>query len=514
VRLALLIYGILNAILYASLLPLWDGFDEPFHYGYVQTLSRQRTLPRLNESVLSEEVWQSLRLAPASARVKLNLPMVITFGDYFRLDPPARAQLRAALNSLPPSLAEVPSQMLDYEAQHPPLAYLPLAVADILLKDQPLLLRIWFLRLICGIGAVIVTALVTLRLARQMGLPSGYTWAALFVLLSSQMFYAATAHVANDWLAIPLFALVISACIDLHHSPTAASALRAALALAAGLLTKAYFLALLPVAAGVILWLARRCGLGLRPALIFAGALFLAAGPWYTRNLLLYGNVPGMQETTGGVPFASLASAVIKMPWLRALVATARNSLWTGNNSFTAYSATASFVMLGLLALAASIYLRRWTESKPTERIAMAACLCYVAALSYAALLIFRSTRGESVAPPAWHVQALLAPGWCLIFLGLSRSRRLGRWVAVSLVCCWVYLISSTYFAKLIPLYSGYPEPSVRLVRLLSWYGPSTNQAWNVLSLTAIMPAGFVLPLAAVVSMSAVGLAVAVSERA
>jgi len=168
----------------------------------------------------------------------------------------------------------------------------------------------------------------------------------------------------------------------------------------------------------------------------------------------------------------------------------------------------------GLLALAASIYLRRWTESKPTERIAMAACLCYVAALSYAALLIFRSTRGESVAPPAWHVQALLAPGWCLIFLGLSRSRRLGRWVAVSLVCCWVYLISSTYFAKLIPLYSGYPEPSVRLVRLLSWYGPSTNQAWNVLSLTAIMPAGFVLPLAAVVSMSAVGLAVAVSERA
>ena len=30
--LAVLAYGALNAILYAGLLPLWDGFDEPFHH--------------------------------------------------------------------------------------------------------------------------------------------------------------------------------------------------------------------------------------------------------------------------------------------------------------------------------------------------------------------------------------------------------------------------------------------------------------------------------------------------
>ena len=44
-ELALLAYGALNAILYATLLPLWDGFDEPFHYSFVQHLARTRELP-------------------------------------------------------------------------------------------------------------------------------------------------------------------------------------------------------------------------------------------------------------------------------------------------------------------------------------------------------------------------------------------------------------------------------------------------------------------------------------
>ena len=31
----LIAYGVANALLYATLLPLWEGFDEPFHYSYV-----------------------------------------------------------------------------------------------------------------------------------------------------------------------------------------------------------------------------------------------------------------------------------------------------------------------------------------------------------------------------------------------------------------------------------------------------------------------------------------------
>jgi hypothetical protein len=49
-------FGVLNAVLYSMLLPLWDGFDEPFHYGYVETLAVRRTIPRLGSTPLSEEI--------------------------------------------------------------------------------------------------------------------------------------------------------------------------------------------------------------------------------------------------------------------------------------------------------------------------------------------------------------------------------------------------------------------------------------------------------------------------
>jgi len=35
-----------NAVLYSALLPLWEGFDEPFHFGYVQRLANGRGFPR------------------------------------------------------------------------------------------------------------------------------------------------------------------------------------------------------------------------------------------------------------------------------------------------------------------------------------------------------------------------------------------------------------------------------------------------------------------------------------
>ncbi len=30
-RVALAVYGMVSALAYAALLPLWEGFDEPFH---------------------------------------------------------------------------------------------------------------------------------------------------------------------------------------------------------------------------------------------------------------------------------------------------------------------------------------------------------------------------------------------------------------------------------------------------------------------------------------------------
>lgn len=74
-RRLLVAYALTNALLY-SLLPLWEGFDEPFHFAYVQQLANGQGLPDPRVARLSSEVGASILLAPASQVVKQNLPQV------------------------------------------------------------------------------------------------------------------------------------------------------------------------------------------------------------------------------------------------------------------------------------------------------------------------------------------------------------------------------------------------------------------------------------------------------
>lgn len=52
----LIAYAFLNAVLYSLLLPLWEGFDEPFHFGYVQQLANGQGLPDPRTTRLSGEL--------------------------------------------------------------------------------------------------------------------------------------------------------------------------------------------------------------------------------------------------------------------------------------------------------------------------------------------------------------------------------------------------------------------------------------------------------------------------
>src|SRR5579862_401940 len=89
---ALAAYGVLNAVLYSSLLPLWEGFDEPWHYGYVQYLSAHHRFPVLGPTLLSREINRSMELVPLSYLVVRNNHFrgVRTFTEYFALDSAAR----------------------------------------------------------------------------------------------------------------------------------------------------------------------------------------------------------------------------------------------------------------------------------------------------------------------------------------------------------------------------------------------------------------------------------------
>lgn len=143
----LLVFGLVNGVLYSGLLPLWEGFDEPFHYGYVQFLSTQHKLPVLGKTELSQQIWRSLQLVPASHVVQHNMKMLTTYDQYFKLSTPQQSLLQRQLQTLDPQLQRSSADgHSNYEVHHAPLAYGLLAFPDWLLSDYPITVRVLWLR--------------------------------------------------------------------------------------------------------------------------------------------------------------------------------------------------------------------------------------------------------------------------------------------------------------------------------------------------------------------------------
>ena len=116
---------------------------------------------------------------------------------------------------------------------------------------------------------------------------------------------------ATNWICYALKRRAVPSQITTFVTrPDRRSALTTALWLAAGLLTKAYFLAfaLLAVAVTAIsIWRGR---MGVKTALAGAILLLALAGPWYTRNLVLYKNVSGAYEQFAGIGMRQALAAM------------------------------------------------------------------------------------------------------------------------------------------------------------------------------------------------------------
>lgn len=494
-RTCLLFYGVLSAFAYASLLPLWEGFDEPFHYSYVQAVARHQRVPVRGQSGISEEVRASLALAPASHVVARNLPFVTTYGDWFRLPEAERARRGTALRSIPPETgSRIPDDGSNYEAQQAPLAYVLMAPLDRLWAGAPLPERVWRLRLVAGSVAAAAACLGTFLLAAQLGLPG--VWAAwmAFLLLSSQMFYAAAAHIANDWLAIALAPWFFAAAAAYSARPDARRGAALGVTLALGLLAKAYFLAFLPLALGLVLW--RRRG-----AAVVVAPLVVLAGPWYWRNWTLYGTVTGALEAIVHHSLGDIAGALLRMPWATAVASSARRSLWTANNSFDTFSAATLNIMLVLAVGAAVLFVRAALRKRPSppEGVMLAGCALFAGLVAYstAALFLVFGEPGLSGAP--WYTPTIFPAVFGLLACGLARAGHAGRWLAAAMAAMWAYVMAATWWLKLIPLYGGY-RGRARIGALAEWYG----QGPGLLGDTAIAAPDLVLALAASATLGAV----------
>jgi hypothetical protein len=482
-------YALLNALLYSVLTPLWEGFDEPFHFGYVQQLANGEGLPDPRTSRLSGETGTSLLLAPASAAVQKNLPQLTAYSEYFAWPAALRQEARRRLWTIPAALRWHPSQFVNYEGHHPPLAYALLAVPEGLMAEVPLPLRVAILRMLAAAAGSLLLLSGAGQVFSQLKIDGAFRTAALFCLLSCQMIWATLAHIGNDWLAVPIAVWCLAALNHLGTARGRGNAALAAAVLAAGLLTKAYFLAFAPLL--VLLCLQRRRW---QPLAIASLIVLGLAGPWYARNLGKYGDLSATQESRGGVTVGAAMRAAPAMNWRVVIPASIRTSLWTGNNSGGTFSRNT----LNVLIAAGMLALLMWAASRHAgpEWITAAFCGLFLLALGYAAAASHVFTHGAAMAPSPWYAQTIAAPLLGLAFLGASRWNRPGKLVAILLVALFGYVLAVTYVVKLIPLYGGF-EGRTSLQAVAALYAHRFEMLRANLDSTALAGSSLIITLAA-----------------
>ena len=496
-RWLLLAYALTNAALYSMLLPLWEGFDEPFHFGYVQDLANGKGFPDPRRLRLSQEVGSSLLLAPASLSVQRNLPETTSYAEFFGWPESKRQQTHRLLSHINSSLRWQPSKFVDYEAQQAPLAYALLALPERALAKLPLPSRVLALRIIAGSLGALLLFFGAERLARQLGITSPYGEIAIFCALSSQMIWATLAHVTNDWLAVPLTVWLLVMVIHYEECPSVQRAALASGVLSVGLLTKAYFIAFVPLLVSVYIFRRRWRDLGIGLVIILA-----LAGPWYLRNAERYGTISGMQELREGTEPAAALQAVRIQRLPAAIESYARSALWTANNTFRSFSTNTLRAVLA--AWVAALILWAATRHRSAEWIVLLHSALFILALAYDTAVSYVATHGEATGPGAWYTQVLLVPILALGLLGASRSRKAGKVVAVPMVLLFGYILVATYWVKLIPLYGGF-QGRTSLAGVAMLYGERLSTLMAGLNEVCLVPAAVILFMSGLVSVLAVG---------
>jgi hypothetical protein len=484
----LLGYVVLNAALYSMLLPLWEGFDETFHFAYVQQLATGRGLPDARTATLSREVAISLQQAPASPSVKVNMPELVSYSEFFAWPPDRRLQTQRSLRDIPLEYRRQSSESFNYEGHQAPLAYVLLVVPESLLAAVPLPARVLSLRILAALSGSLLLYAGTRALCREMGMPEPYSNAALFCLFSSQMTWATLARVANDWLAVPLAVWALVVMVRFARDPSTRNAAVASLVISAGLLTKAYFLALIPM----FLLISALRG-GWRRLTVCSVILIACAGPWYLRNYYLYGSVSGTQESRAGIGLAAVIGGAFDVRWMTVLKGSIAAALWTANNSFRTFSSHT----LNLVILVSAAALLMWVFSRHAlaEYITLAYSASFLLALAYVAVVAHIYTHGGSSTPAPWYSQVLVSPFLSLAYLGMARHGRFGRWLAAALTLLFGYVLAVTYFFKLIPLYGGY-EDRTSLRNIYQLYRSHFSMVASNLDSVALGPSALIFGLA------------------
>jgi hypothetical protein len=453
---------------YASFVPLWEGYDEFSHFGFVQHLAANHSLPDPRNATVSKEIAESLRLAPVPWTIREWKPGWTTHDDYWRLPREVRRERERTIRELSPQLAlESAPDLSQYEAQQPPLAYLVFSLPYAAFRSAPLVVRAWLIRIVGGlIASLIVPAgfLISRRFVND-------DWQAVgvaAVIASTPELMLSIDHGGNEPLAI----LFGAGCLyGLRRVADDARKLGSSFLLGAilglGLLTKAYFLAVIPAVCAVYAvslcarpQFRRRIFLEL---LTTFGVAAVIAGWWYAHAILVTGTPTGDQTAIAARQSGvSVIRAVMSIDWRRVADFAIFSHIWLGGWSFLVLR-TWMYRLVEFLFLGAGIgivFRSRRTLRTVSSPARLAICLAlqffFWAGMAWHALTAFRASGQAGVF--GFYAYALVIPETvCLIAgIGALLPRPTVRFIVPALVSLFAALEIFAVIFYLMPYYAGF----------------------------------------------------------
>jgi hypothetical protein len=500
------LFFLLTGLFIGIVVPLGEGFDEPWHLGYVQYLSQTGTLPPGPGLHLSVELETFLRLHPVGWRLKGIYPGLLSQEDYWHASESDRTRTDETLRDLQFGAiykegdADFSPQ---YESHQAPLYYMlmaPLFFAGsriLSFLDTFLLLR--FASLLMASAVVPLT----FALAKHVSASHLPPKSAVMIVALFPGIYPDVVRVSNDALAVPLAAATFVMLARYLDSDSRKDRLLLGLTLLAGLSTKAFFV---PIVVAIVAWMvaARRF-----PAAMIVSGMSIPGWIWYLRNLLVTGSVTGLPETVAAnATMTSSITSLAAIDWKGLLRLAAVSHIWIGNWSLLQYRSWIYQTILVLFVAGAVGFLGCFFRSP--SRILQVLVLIYAA---FAASLVYYATQVlQQIGVPViqgWYLSLMIPIEAIAFALGIEflfRRFALGitAFTGVCFLAMLIYgnvFIAAPYYAGLIdhaasghlqayhPHWVDVPVLAARLIRFHPWIPGKAL----ILAAAGVLVAGFSL---------------------
>jgi len=219
--------------------PLYEGWDEPAHLAYVQHIAERKDLPTINDHI-SNEIQYSMGVYPQTEYMRYFGKNYTDFWKDFNYQEIESRQ--KFVSDLPQSERTRSDVALDlWEAQLPPMGYLPQVPVYLLFYDQDIFVKAYALRIFSVLitAVAIVFAYKTISLIfedRLMRVGS------LMFIVFFPMFTVNIARVNNEAITILLFSVFLFLMVRYLKGKTCTTnVLLIGLVLGLGLLAKPTF---------------------------------------------------------------------------------------------------------------------------------------------------------------------------------------------------------------------------------------------------------------------------------